>query len=233
LFERFFIKCADVLITVNPFIAQELHNRYKTGKPIHVVLNCPDFPPFQLLNHVPSNTVIALYHGGLEVDRGLENLVLASGYFRDNIRLVIRGEGPIENALKQLASEHHNVSFERNVSISEVVRAATDADVGIIPYTASNLNYYYCSPNKLFEYIQAGLAVVTSDLPFLRQVIVGNGVGVVFDPKDPVDIAEKINFVSEEKNLLKFKQKTSEARRQYTWEKEKNQFYAAIRALEK
>jgi glycosyltransferase involved in cell wall biosynthesis len=124
------------------------------------------------------------------------------------------------------------VSFERNVPVSEVVRAATDADIGIIPYVPSNLNNYYCSPNKLFEYVHAGLAVVTSDLPFLRQFVVGNGVGVVFDPRDPAAIARSVNFVSEEENLLRFKRQAREVRKYYAWGNEKNRLYAAIRALE-
>jgi glycosyltransferase involved in cell wall biosynthesis len=231
LFERLFVNFADVLITVNPFIAQELRGRYKIAKRIHVVLNCPDAylqPP----NLHGSKTVTVLYHGGLEIDRGLETLVLASENFREGIRLVIRGEGTLENALKQLASENSNVSFERSVPMSEVVRNAANADIGILPYVATNLNNYYCSPNKLFEYIQAGLAIVTSDLPFLRKFVISNGVGVVMDPKDQVDVAQKVNFVSEEKNLLKFKRNSLEARERYTWENERNRLYAAIGALE-
>jgi len=231
LFERLFIKFADVLITVNPFIARELGRRYKIGKRIHVVLNCPE-AYLKLPNPRPSKEVTVLYHGGLDADRGLENLALASEKFHDNIRLVIRGEGLLKKVLKQLASGHRNVRFERSVPVSEVVSTAADADIGIIPYLPTNLNNYYCSPNKLFEYVQAGLAIVTSNLPFLQQFVAQNDVGVVFDPRIPADIARKVNFVSQERNLLRFKQQARKARERYTWEKEKCQLYAAIEALD-
>jgi glycosyltransferase involved in cell wall biosynthesis len=51
--------------------------------------------------------------------------------------------------------------------------------VGVIPYPAVDLNHHFCSPNKLFEFIQAGLPIVANDLPFLRDVIVGEAIGAV------------------------------------------------------
>jgi glycosyltransferase involved in cell wall biosynthesis len=231
LFERMFINIADVLITVNPFIASELRRRYNIKKRIHVVLNCPDAQIRPPSSQAQLKRVTVLYHGGLDADRGLENLVRASRNFYDNIRLVIRGEGKLESQLKQLAFGRSNVIFEKTVPMNEVVQAATEADIGVIPYLATNLNQYYCSPNKLFEYIQAGLVVVTSNLPFLRQTVMENRIGQVFDPQDPTDIARKINFVSEKTNLSNFKRNVKHARQRYTWEEEKEKLYVACRSL--
>jgi glycosyltransferase involved in cell wall biosynthesis len=231
LFETLFISLADVLITVNPFIAQVLRRRYKIKKRIDVVLNCPEtLPPLQEAKK-RSKFVTVLYHGGLDPNRGLENLIVASRYFHKNIRLVIRGEGRLENELKQLASDRHNVSFEKYIPVNEVVRAASAADIGVIAYVPTNLNQYYSSPNKLFEYIQAGLAVVTSDLPFLRHIVTDNKIGTVFDPRDPVDIAEKINFASRNPNLNTFKRNAIVIRQRYAWEEEKKKLLSACRSL--
>jgi len=231
-FEKLFVNFADVLITVNPFLARELHRRYNIRKEIHVVLNCPNAPLKPPKPKVQSDTVTVLYHGWLHLDRGLENLVLAAQYFRNNLRLIIRGEGKLENELKQLALNLPKVSFERSVPMSETLQAAAMADIGVIPYLARNINHYYSSPNKLFEYIQAGLAVVTSDLPFLRQFVTGNHVGVVFDPNDPSDIARKINFVSLRRNLMKFKRQVRIISQHYCWQEERNQLYTAIRVVQ-
>ena len=227
IFEKMLINFTDALITVNPFIASELRRRYKISKQIHVVLNCPNsqIPPSS--SQTEHKSVIVLYHGGLDIDRGLENLVKASRYFNANIRLVIRGEGRLEGQLKELASGASNVRFEKSVPVNEVVQIARSADIGIIPYIATNLNQYYCSPNKLFEYIQAGLAVITSDLPYLKQVVTDNKIGEVCDPQDPIDIAKKINFVSEKVNLDKYKRNVLLARERYTWNEEKNKLYLA------
>jgi glycosyltransferase involved in cell wall biosynthesis len=71
-----------------------------------------------------------------------------------------------------------------------------------------------------------------SDLPFLRQIVIGNGIGVVFDPNDPDDIARQINLASTKKNLFSFKQKVNKIRYRYSWENEKKQLYTAYNDLE-
>jgi len=231
IFESLFVNFADVMITVNPFIAEELRRRYRIKKRIHIVMNCPD--SIELPKHKASpKTITVLYHGLFDSDRGLENLIFASKYFLSHVKLVFRGEGKLESRLRQLASGASNISFEKTVRLKEVLQTASAADIGTIPYPATNMNNYFCSPNKLFEYIQAGLAVVASDLPFLRQIVVGNDVGLVFDPNDPSDIAKKINLVSNRENLAKFRQRTLEVRLRYTWRQEKFRLYDAIGDLE-
>jgi glycosyltransferase involved in cell wall biosynthesis len=227
LFEKTFVNIADVLITVNPFIASELRRRYRIRKRIHVVFNCPERHVAQAYTRRSHKPVVVLYHGGVDVDRGLENLVKASGDFNDRIRLVIRGNGKLKTRLRQLASGASNVRFEKSVPMNQIIQAATAADIGVIPYLATNLNQYYCSPNKLFEYIQAGLAVITSDLPFLKQIVMENKIGAVFDPEDPIDIARKINLVSREKNLEMFKRNVQHVRQRYSWEEEEKKLYVA------
>jgi len=233
-FERILVKFADVVISVNPLIAGELQRRYSIKK-VHVVLNCPEVTPGQLertktVGHAGHVTV--LYHGGFYADRGLENLILASGRFRKGVRLIMRGEGELRAKLERLAQGFSNVTFEKKVAMSAVVETAMDADIGVLPYLPTNLNHIYCSPNKLFEYIQAGLALAVSNLPFLRQVVLGNGIGVVFDPNDPDDIARQINLASTRGNLISFKRRVSDIRHRYSWDYEKEQLYSAYKDLE-
>jgi len=235
-FEKLLVRLADMIITVNPFIARELQERYGLKKSVHVVLNCPETVPdltSKRRSKSRSNRTTILYHGGLSPDRGLENLVRASSSFRKGIELILRGDGELESRLKELAAGTPNVLFEKSLPMNAVVKAASRADIGVIAYLPTTLNYFYCSPNKLFEYIQAGLALVTSDLPFLRQVVLGNDLGEVFDPKDPGDIAKKINIVSQRDNLSRFRSNVRRIADQYTWENEKQQLYASYDQLGK
>jgi glycosyltransferase involved in cell wall biosynthesis len=233
-FERLLVKFADVVISVNPMIAAELQRRYSLGK-VHVVLNCPEAPAQRIgraKTGVRSGFVTVLYHGGFYADRGLENLILASRRFRKGVRLIMRGEGELEGKLKALARGLRNVTFEKKVPMNAVVESASSADIGVLPYVPTDLNHYYCSPNKLFEYIQAGLALAVSNLPFLREIVVGNEIGVVFDPTNPEDMARQIDLVSRPKNLVAFHRKVCEIRDRYTWKHEKRQLYVAYKALE-
>jgi glycosyltransferase involved in cell wall biosynthesis len=58
-----------------------------------------------------------------------------------------------------------------------------------------DLNNYYTSPNKLFDFIQAALPIVASDLPFLRKVIASRDLGVVAKLDTPQSYASAINGV--------------------------------------
>jgi len=231
LFERAFVNFADVIITVNPNIASELRRRYNIKKRVHVVLNCPDVPTRQSVSQSFKEQVTVLYHGRLDEDRGLENLVAASKMFEADVRLVIRGEGKLEKRLRQLATGSANVHFELSVPLHRIVQAASEADIGIIPYVATNLNQLYCSPNKLFEYIQGGLALVTSNLPFLQKIVKENEIGDVFNALDPFDIARKVNSVSRRENLFSFRRNVFRIREHYSWAAEKRKLYAAFNEL--
>ena len=75
--------------------------------------------------------------------------------------------------------------FSDFVHHAEVARFISSADIGLIPYERVGINHYLCSPSKLFHYIMAEIPVACSDFPFLRKVVLENGVGAVFDPSDP------------------------------------------------
>ena len=75
------------------------------------------------------------------------------------------------------------------VPIADVVRYAAAGDVGIIPFLNTSLNNFHGLPNKIFEYIAAGIPVVASDFPQLRAVIDRYDVGITFDPDRPGALA--------------------------------------------
>jgi glycosyltransferase involved in cell wall biosynthesis len=83
-----------------------------------------------------------------------------------------------------------------------VVAAATSADAGI--WTLPNLckNFYYALPNKIFEYLAAGLPVLAADFPEARRLIEGYRVGLCFDPYDPGSIADAIGKFSRNRAAL-------------------------------
>jgi len=85
------------------------------------------------------------------------------------------------------------VSFASPVPMTDLVRAASEAEIGVIPYIPVCLNNRFCLPNKIFEYMMAGLALAGSDLPELRRIILGYNLGGVFNPEEPQDIARALN----------------------------------------
>lgn len=229
--EALFIRFADLVITVNEFIASEMSSRYNIQPPT-VIMNCPKTLAIPTHPRESARKLrVALYQGGFVRERGLENVVLACKYLRNGISVVLRGEGSIEARLRELASNLGNCVFEMPVPLSEVVARAAEADVGIVTYLPTTLNNLYASPNKLFEYLQAGLPLVGSNLPFIRKMIVENDVGLVFDPNNPEDIARAINSVAQDEVYERLRMNVEKIKGKFSWEAESRKLLSAISAL--
>ena len=94
------------------------------------------------------------------------------------------------------------------------------ADIGVILTQNTCLNHYYSLPNKLFEYIQAGLPVLGSNLPEIAKIIEKNKVGVIVNPQDPQDIAKGIKYLLDSFVYSEAKDNTLQAAEKYNWENE-------------
>jgi glycosyltransferase involved in cell wall biosynthesis len=241
--ERRLLPRADLAITVNELIAGEMARRYRVQPPL-VVLNCPDPPPmfdptarYDLIRErldLPHATPIVLYQGWMSEGRGLENLVRAAPRLRDGAAVVFMGYGEYQAALERLAAQDASgrVHFIPAVPQRELLAYCASADVGVIPYQAVDLNNYYTSPNKLFDFIQAGLPIVASDLPYLRKVIVGNDLGVVTRLDRPEDYAAAINSVlALPDRAAKLRANLLRAAPGYTWAAQAAKLIEAYNAL--
>jgi glycosyltransferase involved in cell wall biosynthesis len=84
------------------------------------------------------------------------------------------------------------------VKSDAVVDAAAHADAGI--WTLPNLskNFYFALPNKVFEYMAAGLPVLGANFPEARKLIEGLDIGHCFDPYDPGSIATAIRRLADD-----------------------------------
>jgi glycosyltransferase involved in cell wall biosynthesis len=233
LYERLLIKRADVVMTVNELIGKVIASRYSIASPIEIVYNCPvskkELPSARTARKIRFKT--ALYQGRYVPQRGLENIVKAARHILPDVRLVFRGYGPIEKQLREIAIGARNVKFVRPVPMERMIDAARDADVGIVSYIPSNLNNYLASPNKLFEYIHAGLPVAASDIPFMKRVVCENKIGVVFDPRDPEDIARSLNKITRQPALGHCRKMIMAAAEKYSWQKEEKKLLRAYARL--
>jgi len=220
-YEKILVKRAHAVMTVNEFIADELTSRYSIRQPVRVVYNCSyPTPVAKGKMQKRSKVKVALYHGWYYPERGLENVAKASEHLLPDVLLLFRGAGPLEKGLKTLVSDRDNVRFEPPVDARRVVEAAAHADVGIVPYLPTNLCNYYASPNKLFEYLDAGLPIAASDLPFMRKLVLKERIGTLFDARDPRSIARALNTITRRNRLNSCRKRVALARRKYNWKVE-------------
>lgn len=223
--EGWLIKYAASVICVSDSIANEYHRIYGIDKP-DLILNCPNYSEQQRLDlfrdtfPIRANQKIFLYQGGLYKGRGIEILLEAFEQLNsdDNV-LVCMGFGPLEDLVKEKADTSNRVFFQPAVSPDILLNFTSSADFGILFYEDTCLNHRYCSPNKMFEYIMAGIPVLVSNLFEMKRLVESLGVGIVAETNDVVGFIEAIES-SIDQSYSKCVDNVIKARKQFSWEEQ-------------
>jgi glycosyltransferase involved in cell wall biosynthesis len=236
LLERFLIRYADQVITVSDSIAYEYTRLYKLPRP-HLVLNCPAYIEQSKRNlfrenlDIRADQSIFLYQGGLSKGRGIELLLGAfSGLDSDQNILVCMGYGPLEELVRERSNEHETIFFHPAVSPSVLLNYTSSADYGILFYEDTCLNHRYCSPNKIFEYLMAGLPVLTSNLYEMRRLVETESIGIVAQ-KNTVEGFRQAVVESLKQDYAMAQENVFSARKRYCWEEQEKvlkEIYDAI-----
>jgi len=184
-----YIREADAIATVSDGIADALAQRYGLARPT-VISNTP---AWQATAFRPTTRPITvLYHGAVVPRRGLETLIESVSRWREDFRLVIRGpaQGGFDQHLRNLAGPFgERIALEPPVPPDQLISTAAQADIGIFLLSNSTTHARFAMPNKIFEYMQAGLMVISSDLPEIRRMIEAAGCGKLLSDDSPEGIA--------------------------------------------
>lgn len=224
----------DAAITVNRFIAREMAERYGVPEP-EVVLNVTATPPAgvePLPVAMPGLSLI--YQGVLSEGRGLPELLEAVARV-PGANVTVMGAGVLAESLARRAAQPDllgRAAVVGAVAPERVVPIARSADIGVIPFVPTTLNNRYASPNKLFEYMHAGLGILGSDLPFIRDVLDETGAGTVVPPGDVDEWAKRISAaVDDRTRVARWRERAAQAAHLYTWETEKEKLLAVYDRL--
>lgn len=242
--ERFLIRRSDASITVNKSIAQELAQRYGVQQPT-VVMNVPMYRKAQNIRiqslrselDIQASEKIIIYSGRVTFNRGLENL-LRSLTMLPGHHLVYMGfvAQSYKETLLKLAIElevESRFHFFGPVLSEAVVPHLQQADVGVAAIQNACLSYYYCSPNKLFEYFAAGIPVAVSNFPELSALVTKYKVGSTFDPENPQDIARAIRHILEDELTYQvMTERTQLVANDVTWAQQQEALLALYEDLE-
>lgn len=214
---------ADCILTVNASIARTLSQRYLLKTPPRVVFNVPERPVSFLPKDKISRSL--LYHGTFMRDRGLPELVSAIADVPD-VTLLLRGSGELEEELKGLVNQlgiSSRVSFEPPVAVDAVIPEASRFEIGIVFLSPNSLNNQLGLPNKIFEYMHAGLAVLSNDVPELKSMIEKEDIGVCIPKIEKDSIAQTIRHLLSNPGRLRQYQENARraAQEKYHFEHEK------------
>jgi len=231
--EKFIFPKLKNVITVNQKLAEIYSSKYKV--PVTVIKNVPylnlenDLKPFLSL---PENKKIILYHKALYMERGLELIIDAMPYLK-NYLLVLAGDGDIADKLKLKVNRSHlddRVKFAGRLLPAKLKRLTGQADIGLSLEEDLGLNYRYCLPNKVFDYIHAEIPVLVSKLPLLEELIHKYNFGECLHKRNPKSLAEAIEKII--LNKSDYIQSLKKAAADLNWNHEKKTLIEFIEKIE-
>lgn len=204
--------------TVSPAIAEAYLAKY--GVEFRVVRNMPllcDMPAAE-----PEQPPVILYQGAVNMGRGIELAIRAMQHL-DGALLRIAGAGDVLDDLQRLTKELNltdRVQFLGRVPFDQLADITRTASIGLSIEEDLGLNYRYALPNKLFDYIHAGIPVLVSDLPAMRSIVEENGVGEVLHSRTPEHLVEHLKSMLDERKQTTWRANCRIAARQLNWQQE-------------
>lgn len=225
--EAFLFSRLKNVVTVNDSIKNVYEKKYKV--PVTVIRNVPyrsaitlDSPKVLL----PDSKKILVMQGiGLNENRGAEEAVLMMQFLPDDFNLYFIGSGTILNKLKKLVKDlqlEQKIIFIDVLPYDRMMEYTRQCFLGLIfEKIHFNDEHMFSLPNKFFDYMKAGIPVLSSKAVEIKAIIENYKTGDFIDNFDPKQIAKKIIHISNNPEIYNFwKQNTSAAANELCWDNE-------------
>jgi len=234
--EKLFISWSELVITVSPSI-QEFYKRKYNLSSVALIRNLPNEMQISHSNTLreklglKNSQMIFLYQGMLGKGRGIEVLLSAFAERQTSDAVIVfMGFGALKEQIQEFASRNENIFFIPAVSYSEIPLYTGSADVGVNSVEPTCLSYKYSLPNKLFEYIQSEIPVLTNPLPDCTALINEYKVGKVIPDWSVKSINEVVNDVLKE-DLSAYQSHLKAAKKILNWEVEEQVLISAYKTI--
>jgi len=224
--ERFLIRKARRVYTISESISTFLEVKYKIK--VDLVRNTPEFhaiknyPPEYRLVH--EGLKVLIYQGAVNRGRGLEMIINAMKFLPEAMLFIV-GEGEEEKELEKLVlktSLYNRVIFYGRVPFEELKFLTMQADLGLSAEEDICLNYRYSLPNKLFDYIHAGIPVLVSGMPEMEKIVLERQIGKIIFDRTPEKLAAKIRaMLSDEESVKLWRANAIATSKELNWCNEK------------
>lgn len=231
-YERWACRRYDGVVAATPSIGA----KFQLVNPQTVTVNnYPLVSEFENKQSWQDKKAEVCYIGGISEVRGILRVCAAMGMIQGNVRLNLAGafsEPEVETRAKTAIgwSKVNQLGFLDRQVVCEVLGRSIAGIVTFLPVP----NHIEAQPNKMFEYMCAGIPVIASDFPRWREIVEGNDCGILVDPNDPIQIAAAIDTLVANPELA---QRMGENGRRavevrFNWEKEERALLDFYRAME-
>jgi len=185
--ESMLARRTDAVVTVSEPIAAELTRRLRLGHEPFVVLNCPERSDDAVESAPHDGPLRAIYQGAMGPGRPLDDLLRAAET-ASGVHLTLRVAGADIDALRGAVRARGldaRIAVVEPVPPDRLLEGLRGFHVGLIINRPVTRNDELVFPNKLFEYMMAGLAVAVPRLPGMAPLVEEAGIGVTFEPGSP------------------------------------------------
>ena len=203
-------KCTAI-ITISDYQKKHLEKIGINKKSIHVLRSGYDPNDFLLeqknidirkILKIKNNEFIIMYTGSLESWKSVDFIINSAKYVKKNILYVFVGgtKKQIENLKK---STNEKIKFLEYIPHNKISQYLEQADL-LVHYTNPNApqSLMSFSPIKIFEYMASGKPILAPNLPWINEIIQNNQNGLLYDPFSSEDLAQKIDFIFGNPNLI-------------------------------
>lgn len=200
---------ADRLIGLSPGIVEGIVKRGINPEKVASIPNGCDLDIFATEHHawrpeqVKNSDLMAIFTGTHGLANGLHAVIDAAVELqarqRDDIKLVLVGDGMQKKPLQQRAQELQltNIVFHEPVNKTKLAGLMASADIGMQILANVPAFYYGTSPNKFFDYIAAGLPVLNNYPGWLADLIRTQHCGFAVLPENPQAFADALEYAAE------------------------------------
>jgi glycosyltransferase involved in cell wall biosynthesis len=204
---RTYIPQTDAMITVSVSLANEYEKHF--GKKPVVITNAASYQSLKPVRTNPG-TIKLVHQGTVGRSRRIELIIGMMQYLPEHFTLdlmLVSFAGPnteYMNELRALAAPDKRITFKDPVPVEKVIATLQEFDIGIILAPPINFNYIYGLPNKLYDYVQARIGVLTSPTIEIARVVKQYNVGLVGDDFTSEGMARPLASLTEE-DVFEFK----------------------------
>lgn len=194
--KRYLGRC-DAVLTVSSGLVDQYRKEFN----VHAKLfrSLPNYHGLQITK-TNKNQIKLVHMGVANPDRQIEKMVEIAGKLKPNFTLdfFLVGNTEYVQHLKQLAADNNRVRFLEPVKFNEIIPTLNQYDLGFYHLVPKGFNTTFNLPNKLFEFIQARLAVIISPNPCMADVVHQYSCGFVSKDYESDSMVDLINQLTSE-----------------------------------